>query len=61
MFFFQSGTTIFDPSYARDFINLETQIFPQLSSTKKFYTFKTENMWSSIKSAGYINYSLFDN
>jgi mannose-1-phosphate guanylyltransferase len=38
-------------------LNLEKKIFPALSSTKKFYVFKTENMWSSIKSAGSAMYA----
>ncbi|RNA04386.1 mannose-1-phosphate guanyltransferase alpha isoform X1, partial [Brachionus plicatilis] len=41
-----------DVNYARDSIMIENKIFPILSSTKKFYVFKTENAWSSIKSAG---------
>jgi mannose-1-phosphate guanylyltransferase len=43
-----------DYNYAKDSINLENKIFPSLCSTKKFYVFKNEDMWSPIKSAGYI-------
>ncbi len=42
-----------DSSYSRDTINFEVNIFPFLSSNKKLYVYKTENMWSQIKSAGY--------
>jgi mannose-1-phosphate guanylyltransferase len=41
----------------RDLVNLETTLFPLLASTKKFYAFKTERAWSSIKSAGSAIYA----
>jgi len=45
-----------DVTYGRDNLNLETKIFPNLASSKKLYVFKNENMWSSIKSAGYDHF-----
>jgi hypothetical protein len=46
------GSNALDLSYAKDSINLENKLFPALCSIKKFYVFKTENLWSPIKSAG---------
>lgn len=60
LFFKSSNGSMFslpDVNYARDSVNLETQIFPALCSTKKLYLYKTENMWSSIKSAGSAIYA----
>lgn len=57
---YSNASTMFavpDVNYARDTVNLENQLFPALCSTKKFYVYKTENMWSSIKSAGSAIYA----
>jgi len=46
-----------DNSYTRDAVNFEINIFPALSSQKKLYVYKTEKMWSQIKSAGSAIYA----
>lgn len=49
--------SLVDISYTRDMINFETRLFPILASTKNFYVHKTNNSWSSIKSAGSAIYA----
>lgn len=46
-----------DSSYTRDAVNFEINIFPALSSQKKLYVYKTDKMWSQIKSAGSAIYA----
>lgn len=46
-----------DASYSRDTVNFEINIFPALSSQKKLFVYKTDNLWSQIKSAGSAIYA----
>ncbi len=39
--------------HGRDSISLEKELFGLLASMKKLHVFKSDNFWSSIKSAGY--------
>jgi NDP-sugar pyrophosphorylase family protein len=52
-----NSTSLPDLNYTRDTIDLENRIFPSLCSTGKFFVYKTENQWSSIKSAGSTIYA----
>lgn len=42
---------------ARDAINLEINIFPALSAARKLFVFKSNNLWSQIKTAGSAIYA----
>lgn len=44
-----------DVSHARDAINLEVNIFPALSAARKLFVYKTNNLWSQIKTAGFVH------
>ena len=44
-------------TYSKDAIDLETKIFPALSAARKFFVFKSNNLWSQIKTAGSAIYA----